>query len=213
VADTYTEEELRDMKRLALRRYCKSLGGDSLEVTQMKFDEMVEFALDAQEGGGKKSSKKKSSKKSTAKKGRTSKKSTAKKSPPKTPPKGRASKSRTSKKSTTKKDEPAVEMDTSMFMEAMEELDAKLDKIAEKMDKLGVVMDSQFDEINADISELRADTYGISRRQRHLAAWMVESEVLLPDLAPEEIDLDALEEVIEEELGGDGDEGNEDGDE
>jgi tetrahydromethanopterin S-methyltransferase subunit G len=190
MADSYTREELEGQTRLALRRICKGKGMSSEDCAKMEFDDMVDWIMGEQDGGGKKAAPKKSA--------------TKKKAP------SRGTKKTTTKGRSTKKSEPDPEdpeetgevVDNDLLNAVME----KLSTLEEKIDTIGEITDKNTSQIVEDLGELRTDVYAIGRRQSHFYDWMVNDGNLSEDGAPEQLSFADLEAAIEEECSG-----NEDG--
>lgn len=181
-----SRDELSGMHRLGLRRICKARGMSSEECAKMEFDDMVDWIMEQQEGGGKKAPAKKAASKKAASKKQTSKK------PPARKPRAKAEETPT---------------DTEGEVSGNDLVNVLLEKIAaleEKVDTIGELFDKSSAESSEATNELRADVYGISRRQRHMHSWMVAEGILNPSEAPEGLDFETLEEAIEEECAGNG---------
>lgn len=209
--ETYTKEELSEMHRLGLRRICKARGMSSEECSKMEFEDMVEWILEKQGGGGgggkkappavkgKKAEPETKAKPKDEPEPEEGKKAPPKigggrKAPPKAPPKGRV-------KEETSEVESGSETGEVVGTELLNTLLAKLASLEEKIDTLGEVVDTNIGGLVEDMGELRADVYGIARRQKHFHTWMVEEGILTVD-PPEGLDLETLEQAIEEECSG-----------
>lgn len=185
--ETYTREELEGRSRLALRRSCKRLGMSSEDCAKMDFEEMVDWLMEQQDGGG--------SKKSSAKKPPAGKK----KAPARSTKKGAP---RKAKKPEPEEEPEAEETGEVGGDELLNALMTKLGELEEKIDTLGEITDKNVGQLSEDMNDMRADVYGVVRRQQHFHAWMVAEGNLSTDEAPDGTDFDALEEVIEAECSG-----------
>lgn len=205
--ETYTREELEAKPGLALRRICKARGMSSEDCSKMGFDGMMDWILEQQGdgGGGKKATQKAPPKASKKPEPETTEEPPARKAPPKigggrkappkeppkAPPKGR----------TAPKEDEVEETGEVVGSELMNTLLEKLAALEAKIDTLGEVVDTNIGGLVEDMGELRADVYGVARRQKHFHAWMVAEGILTVD-PPEDLDLEAIEEAIEEECSG-----------
>jgi len=193
MADTYTREELEAMDRLTLRRTCKKVGLSATESAQMDPDDIVEYILEKQGGGGKKTGKKASSKKTSSKKAKSGKDKLAEK---------RAAKGKSKKEP---EPDPDPEPDSEPEDEGGDE-DGGNSEVIERLDTLGKIMDALAEEMQ----ELRADVYENKRMTRHLGDWLEAEELLTAENAPDSLGFQELTEEIENELQGNDDGGEDD---
>ena len=196
--ETYTKEALSEMHRLGLRRICKARGMSSEQCSKMEFEDMVNWILEQQGGGGgggKKAPPKGKKEEPAGGKKAPPKIGGGRKAPPKAPP----------------KDKPGEGSGDSGEVSGDDLLNTVLERLAQleaKIDTLGEVVDTNIGGLVEDMGELRADVYGVARRQKHFNTWMVEEGILTVD-PPEGLDLETIEEAIEEECAGGNDESGE----
>jgi len=198
--EVHTRESLMAQNRVNLRKMCKTqYGMTSEECAAMGFDKMVDAILAHQNGGEVGEESKKPSAKAIKK---SSDKGAAKEPPARTgrrspPPRGEV------RKRAVKASEP----EDDSTQDAVECTD-----IAEKIDTLGEVVDQLVNTIEIvskniaaiieDLNELRADSYGTTRRIRHMGDWLEADRVLTPKCAPDGLGFSELDIEIEQECSG-----------
>jgi len=197
--ETFTREELEGMSRLVLRRECKARDMSSEDCSKMEFDDMVNWILEYQGGGG--NSKPKAAAKGGAKKAPPKAAAKAapkggKKAPPKALPKSKAA----------PKDEDTGEVAgddlANLVLEQLSGISERLEALEAKVDTLGEVVDTNIASLVEDVGELRADSYKVLERQDHLHKWLRADQVLTDDAAPDGLDFDDKDAQIDAECSG-----------
>lgn len=190
----YTKDELNEMSRVELRRLAVQVHGmDNKECSNTKSDELKEFILEAQEGGGGK----KSSSKSSRSKGRSSSKSSGKNGQS-----GRASaaSSRGRGRSEAKKDEeqeqeaPASTEGINIDFSA---INIDFSAIEERLDAIGKTLDESNEGLAGEISEVKDQLTDVQRQMFLMFGLSVEMAKAV--LEPDEVDTCLAE--LEEEWG------------
>jgi len=204
--ETFTREEMLDMPRLQVRRRCRARGLSAEDCAQMKFEDMVDWLIE-DEGGGSNSKAKKATKRSSKKATKKTAAKETKKAPARTTRKKRAARSEPEEREKPTGEVVGDDL-VNVLLEKFADMDERFHALEERVDSIGEFMDKNTSSIVEILNEVRADTYGIARRQQHLGNWMFAEGILPEESAPDEMDFEALEEAIEEECGG-----NEDGDE
>lgn len=207
--ETYTREELAEMHRLGLRRICKARGMSSEDCSKMEFEDMVEWILKQQGGGGGGGGKGKAAPKAAPKEApreepeekKAEEKPAPKggggrKVPPKLPPRGKPA----------PKEETASEGGSDVPLIGDKILDV-VTKLDEKADTSGEVMDQNFKAIIDDLNELRADVYKVLELLKHLGAWMENDSILSAENAPDSLGFQEKEAELDEACSGNGESG------
>ena len=210
--EIHTPESLNALTRITLRRLCRARGMPSDDCSVMSFDNMVDWVLaDQEDGGGKK-------KRGAAPKESTSKRKTREErqekpaeeqreeqpmEEPREEPPRRSRREPPGRRSSSRADD-SLAGDT--ILRELAELRSDLADIKKLLKTLGGIVDTNIGSLIEQVGEQHADTYGISRRQRHMYQWLLNSEAILPEHAPDGLDLDSLDEEIEAAC-----EGNEEG--
>ena len=212
---TRTLEELTAMQRIDLRRLCRQLGMETLGCVSTNIEDMIRWAFENQPGG-------KALAKSAAKEGKAKRasKDLAREDLPreedlesyeKAEPVGRSRKKFAAGRTKSRGQETQEESQEESCERSHGDLDHtgllraianQLKEVREVLDRLGQVVDANVGNLVVDLDKVHAKVYGIARRQKHVYQWLLASDVLLPECAPEEADLDELEQLIEDEQGG-----------
>lgn len=195
----YTKDELNEMSRVELRRLAVQVHGmDNKQCSNTKSDELKEFILEAQDGGGKKSS----SKSSSRGKGRSSSKSRGKNGQS-----GRASAASSTSsgrgrgRSKPKEDEQEEQESTA----SAQGINIDFSAIEERLDAIGKTVDETNEGLAGEISEVKDQLTDIQRQMFLLFGLNVEmaKALLEPDVVDET--LADLEKEWDESSGNDGD--------
>jgi hypothetical protein len=201
----YTENELKELKRLKVRQLCKEFGMSSSECSNADFDDMVQFVLDNQEGS------KKSSKSSKSSKSDKSNKSNSRTT------RGRKRSGKSESKSESKSDKPKESKesdDSALFgdkildfletvVDEVKDLGREVKILGEKIDTIGECVDSasgSSPESNGikpdDIEEIKINAFEAREAVFHVGKWLHSSGCVDDGSAPDSLNMEELEKEL-----------------
>ena len=196
--ETHTREELKETNRLTLRRICKRMGMTAEDCAKMHADDLIEWILDNQDGGG-------GAKKAPAKKAPAKKATGAKGKDKIAARRGKAA----PKKAAKPEPEPDEPEDTAEVNGDFSEVVEAVTEVASKIDELGEVVNTNFSSTIDDVTDLRAEVYKTQGLVCHLIAWLENEEILTADNAPDGLGGQEKLESLEEETQGNDNGGDE----